>query len=116
LPVLLIRGGDQRIAIQVDQLIGSREIVVKSVGSQLASVAGISGATILGDGSVVIILDAVAMLRAASRTQPRLATVDGEVGALPAAAEAKSYPYGHGGRRLRDGAQGDLAPARTSWL
>ncbi|MDI1301418.1 MAG: Hpt domain-containing protein [bacterium] len=73
LPVLLIRGGEQRIAIQVDQLIGSREIVVKSVGAQLASVAGISGATILGDGSVVIILDVIAMLRAASQTQPRIA-------------------------------------------
>jgi chemosensory pili system protein ChpA (sensor histidine kinase/response regulator) len=73
LPVLLIRGGEHRIAIQVDQLIGSREIVVKSVGAQLATVAGISGATILGDGSVVIILDLVAMLRAASAAQPRVA-------------------------------------------
>jgi chemosensory pili system protein ChpA (sensor histidine kinase/response regulator) len=73
LPVLLVRGaGEQRIAIQVDQLIGSREIVVKSVGIQLSSVAGISGATILGDGSVVIILDVVAMLRAAAISQPRL--------------------------------------------
>ena len=71
LPILLVRGADQRVAIQVDQLIGSREIVVKSVGAQLASVAGISGATILGDGSVVIILDTVAMLRAASLQKPR---------------------------------------------
>ncbi len=88
LPVLLIRGGEQRIAIQVDQLIGSREIVVKSVGSQLASVAGISGATILGDGSVVIILDVVAMLRAASLAQPRVSVTVGGAAALPAA-EAK---------------------------
>ena len=71
LPILLVRGGEQRVAIQVDQLIGSREIVVKSVGAQLASVAGISGATILGDGSVVIILDVQAMLRAAAISKPR---------------------------------------------
>jgi len=71
LPILLVRGGEQRVAIQVDQLIGSREIVVKSVGAQLASVAGISGATILGDGSVVIILDMLAMLRAAAMSRPR---------------------------------------------
>jgi len=71
LPILLVRGADQRVAIQVDQLIGSREIVVKSVGAQLASVAGISGATILGDGSVVIILDTIAMLRAAALQKPR---------------------------------------------
>ncbi|MDP2227022.1 MAG: Hpt domain-containing protein [Moraxellaceae bacterium] len=89
LPVLLIRGGEQRIAIQVDQLIGSREIVVKSVGAQLASVAGISGATILGDGSVVIILDVIAMLRAASLSAPRVSvSLDGGMG-QPAAAEAK---------------------------
>jgi chemosensory pili system protein ChpA (sensor histidine kinase/response regulator) len=71
LPIMLIRGAEQRVAIQVDQLIGSREIVVKSVGAQLASVAGISGATILGDGSVVIILDTIAMLRAAALQRPR---------------------------------------------
>ena len=71
LPIMLIRGAEQRVAIQVDQLIGSREIVVKSVGAQLASVAGISGATILGDGSVVIILDTIAMLRAAAIQKPR---------------------------------------------
>jgi chemosensory pili system protein ChpA (sensor histidine kinase/response regulator) len=81
LPVLLVRGGEQRVAIQVDQLIGSREIVVKSVGMQLSSVAGISGATILGDGSVVIILDVVAMLRAAAITQPRI-SVGGQMQAL----------------------------------
>lgn len=71
LPIMLVRGAEQRVAIQVDQLIGSREIVVKSVGAQLASVAGISGATILGDGSVVIILDTIAMLRAAALQKPR---------------------------------------------
>jgi chemosensory pili system protein ChpA (sensor histidine kinase/response regulator) len=64
LPVLLVRGGDQPVAIQVDQLIGSREVVVKSVGAQLSTVAGISGATILGDGRVVIILDLMSLIRA----------------------------------------------------
>ncbi|HEX5361071.1 MAG TPA: Hpt domain-containing protein [Fluviicoccus sp.] len=79
LPILLVRGGEQRVSIQVDQLIGSREIVVKSVGAQLASVAGISGATILGDGSVVIILDVLAMLRAAAISKPRVQKVDADV-------------------------------------
>jgi chemosensory pili system protein ChpA (sensor histidine kinase/response regulator) len=65
LPVMLVRGGERTIALQVDTLIGSREIVVKSVGPQLSSVSGISGATILGDGSVVIILDLLALIRAA---------------------------------------------------
>ena len=70
LPVLLVRGGDQRrFALQVDALLGSREVVVKSVGAQLSSVAGISGATILGDGSVVIILDLQALLRSTAFIQ-----------------------------------------------
>ncbi|MVF13641.1 response regulator [Ketobacter sp. MCCC 1A13808] len=64
LPVLLVRGVDHAVALQVDSLLGSREVVVKSVGPQLAAVSGISGATILGDGSVVIILDLSAVIRA----------------------------------------------------
>jgi chemosensory pili system protein ChpA (sensor histidine kinase/response regulator) len=47
-----------------DELIGSREIVVKTVGPQVAGIRGISGATILGDGRVVIILDIAALVRA----------------------------------------------------
>lgn len=65
LPVLLIRSTEHQVAILVDGLVGSREVVVKSVGPQLATVAGISGATILGDGSVVIILDVHSLIRAA---------------------------------------------------
>ena len=52
---------------------GSREIVVKSVGPQISSVRGITGATILGDGRVVMILDIAALLRAdASSTMMRV--------------------------------------------
>lgn len=63
LPVILVRGGDQPLALQVDSLMGSREIVVKGLGKQFAGVRGVSGATILGDGSVVVILDLPAMIR-----------------------------------------------------
>jgi chemosensory pili system protein ChpA (sensor histidine kinase/response regulator) len=49
--------------MQVDQLMGSREIVVKSLGAQFSAVVGISGATVMGDGSVVVILDPHAMIR-----------------------------------------------------
>ena len=72
LPVLLIRSADHSVALVVDTLIGSREVVVKSVGPQLASVAGISGATILGDGAVVIILDIHSLIRAAQAQQKAL--------------------------------------------
>ncbi len=63
LPLLLARTGDQRAAIRVDAVLGSREIVVKSVGPQVSSVPGIFGATIMGDGSVVVILDLAPVVR-----------------------------------------------------
>ncbi len=70
-PVLLVRSGDQRVALQVEGLLGSREIVVKSVGPQISSVRGVSGATILGDGRVVLILDMAALVRMASAQHVR---------------------------------------------
>ncbi|EBA01459.1 Hpt domain-containing protein [Marinobacter sp. ELB17] len=63
LPVILVRGAEQPMALQVDSLVGSREIVVKSLGPQFNSVRGVSGGTILGDGNVVVILDLPAMIR-----------------------------------------------------
>ena len=63
LPLLLTRTGDQRAAILVEGLHGSREIVVKSVGPQLSTLRGISGATITGDGEVQLILDLGVLVR-----------------------------------------------------
>ena len=62
-PLLMIRSGDQRAAVRVDAVLGSREVVVKSVGPQISSVPGIFGATIMGDGSVVMILDMAPLVR-----------------------------------------------------
>jgi chemosensory pili system protein ChpA (sensor histidine kinase/response regulator) len=63
MPLLLIRAGDLRAAVSVDHVIGNREIVVKPVGPQVASIPGIFGATIMGDGSVVVILDVAPLVR-----------------------------------------------------
>ena len=63
LPVVLVRSATNTVAIHVDMLMGSREIVVKSLGAQFASVLGLSGATVMGDGSVVVILDPHALIR-----------------------------------------------------
>ncbi|MDI3262435.1 MAG: Hpt domain-containing protein [Fulvimonas sp.] len=62
-PLLLTRAGDVRAAIRIDAVIGSREIVVKSVGPQVSSVPGVLGATIMGDGSVLVILDLPPLIR-----------------------------------------------------
>ncbi|PXV58160.1 chemosensory pili system protein ChpA (sensor histidine kinase/response regulator) [Dyella jiangningensis] len=73
IPLLLTRSGDLRAAIRIDAVIGSREIVVKSVGPQISSVPGILGATIMGDGSVLIILDLAPLVRhGIARRQARL--------------------------------------------
>ncbi|MAZ88980.1 MAG: histidine kinase [Cellvibrionaceae bacterium] len=63
LPVVLVRTAQNAVAMQVDMLMGSREIVVKSLGPQFGLVQGVSGATVMGDGSVVVILDPHAMIR-----------------------------------------------------
>ncbi len=62
-PIILVRAGDASAALLIDELIASQEIVVKSLGPQLSSVRGVSGATILGDGSIVLILDINAFVR-----------------------------------------------------
>ena len=62
-PLLLVHAGDLRAAVAVDQVLGNREIVVKPVGPQIASVPGIYGATITGDGRIVVILDVAPLVR-----------------------------------------------------
>jgi chemosensory pili system protein ChpA (sensor histidine kinase/response regulator) len=58
---LLVRSGSRRISIQVDELLGNQEIVVKNIGPQLARVIGVDGATVLGDGQVGLILNPIAL-------------------------------------------------------
>jgi len=57
--VLLLRSGEQRLAVHVDELIGNQEMVVRNMGPQLAHLPGIAGATVLGNGSVVLVLNPV---------------------------------------------------------
>ncbi len=57
-PVVVVRSGALRLAMHVDAVSRNQEVVVKNVGSQVARVPGIGGATVLGDGEVVLILNA----------------------------------------------------------
>jgi chemosensory pili system protein ChpA (sensor histidine kinase/response regulator) len=80
--ILLLRGGAQRISLQVDELRGNQEIVIKNIGPQLARVIGIAGATVLGNGEVVLILNPIALasreLKAALQPRTAVAPVEAE--------------------------------------
>jgi chemosensory pili system protein ChpA (sensor histidine kinase/response regulator) len=69
MPVVLIRAGEHSTALVTDELVGSREIVVKSLGAQISGIRGIAGATILGDGRIVIILDMGSLVRSEWRAK-----------------------------------------------
>jgi len=90
--VLLLRSGNQRVSVLVDELKGNQEVVVKNIGPQLARVVGIAGATVLGDGQVVLILNPVALAsRAAGSGGGHVAPLIGG-GAPVAAAPAATLP------------------------
>ena len=57
LAVVVIHDNDRRLGLVVDRLLERQEIVIKPLGAYLGDLKGISGATIMGDGSVILILD-----------------------------------------------------------
>ncbi len=83
--VLLLRSGIQRIALHVDELIGNQEIVVKNIGPQLARVPGVAGATVMPDGSIVLIANPVQLAQHARAALPARE-------AMPAAAAVPAVP------------------------
>ena len=60
-PLIILKSGANRVAVHVDEILGNREVVVKNVGPQLARLAGIAGATVLGSGEIVLILNPVSL-------------------------------------------------------
>lgn len=61
--VIIVRKGDKMAGLVVDSFIGQQEIVLKSLGNYLTSAFAISGATILGDGQVALIVDCNALIK-----------------------------------------------------
>ena len=55
--VIIVESGRDQIAIMVDDLVGQQQIVIKSLGRHITSTRAVSGAAILGDGKVALILD-----------------------------------------------------------
>lgn len=61
--VVVVGGGDRRVGLVIDRLIGEEEMVIKSLGDFFGEIAGIAGATILGDGSIALILDVPGLIK-----------------------------------------------------
>ena len=59
--MILVEAGRRRFALQVDELLGQQQVVIKSLEQHYRRVPGVAGATIMGDGSVALILDAQAL-------------------------------------------------------
>ena len=60
-PVMMLKNGNEHLALQVDEVLGNREVVIKNIGPQLSRMVGIAGATVLGTGDIVLILNPVAL-------------------------------------------------------
>jgi chemosensory pili system protein ChpA (sensor histidine kinase/response regulator) len=78
-PLIILKSGNDRVAIHVDEVLGNREVVVKNIGPQLARMIGIAGATVLGSGNIVLILDPVPLAQRAmheSARAPRIIASD----------------------------------------
>ena len=61
--MVVVEADGSRVAVLVDELLGQHQVVVKNLESNYRKVANVSGATILGDGNVALILDAGALVR-----------------------------------------------------
>ncbi|MDB5959552.1 MAG: hybrid sensor histidine kinase/response regulator, partial [Massilia sp.] len=84
-PVLILKSGGERLAVQVDEVVGNREVVIKNIGPQLSRMIGISGATVLGSGEIVLILNPVALMLHGAGRQHAIAAAS-EVLPVPAPA------------------------------
>lgn len=67
--VVVLGSGNKRVGVVVDSLIGEQEIVIKSLGKYLGDMTGLSGATILGDGRVALIIDAKGIIKDTGREE-----------------------------------------------
>ena len=96
-PIIILKSGNDRVAIHVDEIMGNREVVVKNIGPQLARMIGIAGATVLGSGDIVLILNPVPLAQRfahESQRAPRLTPADipNNMGAVAEMTQAPAEP------------------------
>jgi chemosensory pili system protein ChpA (sensor histidine kinase/response regulator) len=101
--VILAKSGQQRAAVQVDEIIGNREIVVKTIGPQLARLVGIAGATVTGAGQVILIINPVQLVFRETATVS-VETQAGDAGSV------SFEPAAHGGMETPSAAEAHVPP------
>ena len=72
--MVVIESGDQRLGLMIDELLGQQQVVIKSLEANYKKIEGFSGATILGDGTVALILDMPGIIRLNKTVQSAKAT------------------------------------------
>lgn len=84
-PILLLRAGENRIALHVEEIFGNQEVVVKNIGPQLARLPGIAGATVSANGIVILIINPIAFSQriVSARKVSKVAAVIEEVRKVP---------------------------------
>lgn len=94
-PVVIVQYNDSRVGIQVDELLGYEDMVVKSISRNYEEVEGLTGAAVLGKGEICLILDVqrlVDMILKKGRRDPRVAPATPVPGAKPAGGTPVSLP------------------------
>jgi chemosensory pili system protein ChpA (sensor histidine kinase/response regulator) len=91
--VVLLKSGQNVTAVHVDEMLGNQEVVVKNIGPQLARVSGVAGATVLGTGEVVLIINPVQLAqRAEGEVEAPMVVKTPQAARAAAAAAAASGP------------------------
>ena len=91
--VVLLKSGQNVTAVHVDEMLGNQEVVVKNIGPQLARVSGVAGATVLGTGEVVLIINPVQLAqRVEGEVETPMVVKTPQAARAAAAAAAASGP------------------------
>jgi two-component system chemotaxis sensor kinase CheA len=69
--IMVVEGDGKRAGLFIDELLGQQQVVIKSMETNYARIDGVGGATILGEGTVALILDVPGLIRLASERQVR---------------------------------------------
>ncbi len=93
IPVVILAAAERRMAFAVDELAGEQEIVIKGLGKQLARVGGVTGATVMGSGEVVLILNVADLIKLSLRSDRRSVLTRLDKAAPDSKRERRAHPH-----------------------